>query len=78
MAHPKAYDPIQGYMYQILCRERNALTREWEHCDYAESTEEKNYILKEYNLGYRGGFEFKVILLPRKYWRKSDECRAEN
>ena len=70
MSHPKAYDPIQGYKYQILCRERRTPRREWDHCDYAETKEEKDYLLEEYELSYRGGFEFKVILLPRKYWAK--------
>ena len=72
MVRPKAYDPLQGYKYQILCRYNGSSSREWEHCDYAETTEEKNYILREYRLGYRGGFEFKVITLPKKYWPKED------
>lgn len=70
MSHPKAYEPIDGQMYQILCREKNNSQREWDHCDYAASREEKNYILNEYRLSYRGGFDFKVILLPKKYWPK--------
>ena len=70
MTHPKAYDPEQGYMYQILCRSKTSSDREWEHCDYAMNNEEKNYILEQYRLSYRGGFDFKVILLPKKYWTK--------
>lgn len=70
MPQPKAYDPVDGQTYQILCREKNSPQREWDHCDYAVSREEKNYILDEYRLSYRGGFDFKVILLPKKYWPK--------
>ena len=73
MTHPKAYDPEQGYMYQILCRSKASYDREWEHCDYAKNKEEKNYFLEEYGLSYRGNFEFKVILLPKKYWAKGCE-----
>ena len=72
MTNPKAYDPLQGYKYQILCKYLGNENREWEHCDYAKSTEEKNYILEEYRLAYRGRFEFKVITLPKKYWPKED------
>lgn len=72
MTNPKTYDPLQGYKYQILCKYLGNKNREWEHCDYAKSTEEKNYILEEYRLAYRGGFEFKVITLPEKYWPKED------
>ena len=70
MPRPKAYDPTDGQMYQILCREIRIGQRDWDHCDYAESKEELRYLLDQYNLGYRGGFEFKVITLPKKYWPK--------
>ena len=64
MSQPKAYDPQQGYMYQILCRNGG---REWEHCDYAVSRWDKDYLLGEYQLAYGGGWEFKVIRLPATY-----------
>ena len=70
MTRPKAYDPVHGCKYQILCREKRIGQRDWDHCDYAKSKEELNYILEQYNLSYRGGFEFKVITLPKKYWSK--------
>lgn len=72
MTPPKAYDPLQGYKYQILCKYLDHPNREWEHCDYAKDLKEKNYILEEYKLAYRGLFEFKVITLPKKYWPKED------
>ena len=64
MAQPKAYDPIQGQRWQILCRDR----REWEHCDYAEDREERRYLLDEYRMAYGPGWQFKTIQLPRKFW----------
>jgi len=69
MAHPKAYSPEPGQMYQILCRQG----REWDHCDYAKDKTEKNYLLGEYRLAYHG-FEFKTILLPAKYWPKKNKA----
>ena len=72
MSNPKAYDPEPGYKYQILCRYRGSADREWEHCDYAKDLKEKNYILEEYRAAYRGLFDFKVIVLPKKYWPKED------
>lgn len=65
MARPQAYDPQDGYRYQILCRSR---CRKWEHCDYAKDRTEKNYLVGEYRMAYGVGWEFKVIPLPRKYW----------
>lgn len=73
MTYPKAYEPVQGQMYQILCRERCTPRREWDHCDYAENRKEKDYLIDQYNSSYRGGFEFKAILLPKKYWGKRDD-----
>lgn len=66
MSHPKAYDPQEGYRYQILTRENGA--HEWEHCDYAKDRLEKSYLIAEYDMAYHGGFQFKSILLPAKYW----------
>lgn len=66
MSHPKAYDPQPGSRYQIFTRQGG--TREWEHCDYAKDKSEKNYLIGEYHLAYGGGFGFKAILLPAKYW----------
>lgn len=67
MTISKAYDPQQGYQYQILCRNPQ-YDREWEHCDYAVDSQEKNYLVKEYKLAYGSGWEFKAIKLPRIYW----------
>ena len=68
MSYPKAYEPESGCKYQILCRNPQYNGREWEHCDYAKDKTEKGFLLGEYRLAYGGGYEFKVILLPRKYW----------
>ena len=66
MSRPIAYDPEQGYMYQIFCR---SYSRTWEHCDYARDNQDRRYLLGEYALAYRGmGFEFKTERLPKKYW----------
>lgn len=66
MSRPKAYDPQEGYKYQILTRANGE--REWEHCDYAETRLERNHLIAEYDMAYAGGFQFKTILLPAKYW----------
>lgn len=78
MSRPKAYDPQPGYKYQILCRYNRSSSREWEHCDYAKTTKEKNDLLEEYRLAYHGEFSFKVIALPKQYWRKGEDGHAEN
>lgn len=69
MSLPKAYEPQQGYKYQLLCRHPEYNGREWEHCDYAKDKQEKNYLLNEYRLAYGSGYEFKTITLPEKYWK---------
>jgi hypothetical protein len=56
-----------GYKYQILCRNQS-YGRAYEHCDYATDKADKNYLVGEYRLAYGAGWEFKVIVLPRKYW----------
>lgn len=67
MTQPKAYSPEQGYKYQLLVKFPEC--REWEHCDYAKDKKEKNFLLGEYALSYRGtGATFKTIMLPQKYW----------
>lgn len=67
MAHPKAYDPQQGYKYQILCR-NISYSREWEHSDYSTLKKgELNKLLDEYKIAYGSGWEFKVILLPERF-----------
>ena len=43
MSNPKAYDPQDGYKYQIMCRNPRQ-DREWEHCGYAKGKREKNYL----------------------------------
>lgn len=70
MSQPKAYDPQQGYRYQILCR---CGVVEWEHCDYAVDRADKKHLLAEYRMAYPAGYEFKTILLPRKYWAAPKE-----
>lgn len=69
MSNPKAYEPQQGYKYQILTRNQS-ISREWESCDYAKDKTEKNYLVNEYRLSYGAGWEFKVITLPAKYWKE--------
>lgn len=67
MPNPKAYSPEKGYMFQILVQFPGS--REYEHCDYAVSTKDRNYLLQNYREAYRGsGASFRVIGLPQKYW----------
>ena len=69
MSRPKAYDPQQGYKYQILYRDCR-YSREWESVDYATDKKDKDYLLTEYKIAYGKGSEFQTILLPQKYWNK--------
>ena len=67
MSLPKAYDPQQGYKYQLLTKYNNEA---YEHCDYAKDKKDKDYLLNEYKLAYGNEFSFKTILLPQKYWKE--------
>lgn len=69
MPRPQAYDPQEGYKYQILTR-NPSYGLAWEHCDYATDRADKNHLIGNYRLAYGAGWEFKVITLPRKYWPK--------
>lgn len=69
MSQPLAYCPEQGYKYQILTKQ--VTDREWEHCDYAKDSKEKNYLIGEYRLAYGNNFQFKTILLPQKFWKEA-------
>lgn len=71
MAQPKAYAPEQGYQYQILIRNQKYNGREWEHLDYSTDKGDKEELMTNYRMAYRGqGYEFNVILLPAKFWDK--------
>lgn len=73
MAHPQAYAPEYGYKWQILCRNQR-YDRSYEHCDYATDAADKKHLLANYQQAYGGGWEFKCILLPVKYWYKKQEA----
>jgi hypothetical protein len=67
MSRPKAYDPEQGYMYQLLYM--GAGEREYEHLDYAVDRKDRDYLVGEYRLAFRGQpCTVKSIQLPKKYW----------
>jgi hypothetical protein len=66
MGYPKAYEPQQGYKYQILVK--TPYDRAYEHCDYAKDRAELKHLTGEYRLAYGAGYSFKSILLPQKYW----------
>lgn len=68
MSKPIAYEPAQGYRYQILCRNQR-YNRAYEHCDYATDLSDLRHLLENYRLAYGGGWEFKTIRQPRKYWK---------
>ena len=65
MTLPKNYNPEYGYKYQILTRYKNE--RMFEHCDYAKNRQELQYLVNEYKLAYGNDYQFKSILLPKKY-----------
>ncbi len=75
MSRPQAYAPEHGYRYQLLCRNQQ-YDRAWEHCDYAVDRADKRHLLENYRMAYGGGWEFKVIMLPVKYWPKAAEVAA--
>lgn len=65
MPYPQAYAPIYGHTHQLLARYGRS---PWEHIDYCETTADKNYLLTEYRLAYKGtGTELRSIALPTKY-----------
>jgi hypothetical protein len=68
MSRPQAYEPADGYRYQILTRA--AGDRAFEHCDYATDRSDLRHLLDNYRSAYGPGFEFKTIPLPMKYWPK--------
>lgn len=70
MSKPKAYEPAEGYRYQLLCRHSQHTGTTWEHCDYATDRADKSHLLHNYKLAYGAGWEFRAILLPAKYWPK--------
>lgn len=65
MPKPKAYEPIDGQMFQFL--QWDIYNREYDHLDYADSIEEKKYLLEEYA---KMKVFPKVIKLPKKYHAK--------
>lgn len=68
MAYPQAYEPIEGQKFQILVK--TPYDRAYEHCDYAEDKAELKHLLENYRMSYGGGYTFKTITLPQKYWKK--------
>lgn len=66
MSRPLAYDPQEGYRWQILTR--GPVDRAWEHCDYATDTRDLHHLLGEYRLAYGPGWSFRAISLPRRFW----------
>jgi hypothetical protein len=75
VSYPKAYDPQDGYRFQILCRNQR-YSREYEHCDYATDRSDRTHLLENYRLAYGPGWEFKTIVLPRMYWPKQIAASA--
>lgn len=69
MSKPQAYEPQDGYRFQILCRNRT-YGQAWEHCDYATDRSDRAHLLTNYSQAYGPGWEFKTITLPAKCWPK--------
>jgi hypothetical protein len=69
MTRPKAYEPEQGYMFQILCQ--GEPNEAWEQCDYAVTRTDRAYMMNEYRALGQG--YYKSILLPRKFWAPKAE-----
>jgi hypothetical protein len=72
MSRPQAYEPQDGYRFQILCRNPQC-GRAWEHCDYAVDTADKKHLLANYRLAYGPGWDFRSILLPSRCWPKTSK-----
>lgn len=71
MAKPQAYQPEDGYRFQLLAR-NPSYGRAWEHCDYATDRADRRHLLENYRLAYGPGWEFRLILLPVKYWPNTE------
>jgi hypothetical protein len=63
MSKPNAYEPEPGQKYQILFRYGS---QPWDHCDYAATRAEKQFLLQQYR--QVGGGAYRALLLPAKYW----------
>ena len=74
MPKPQAYEPEEGCYAQILCRNQK-YDRAWESCDYATDPADVKYLVSNYRMAYGAGWEFKTIVLPKKYW---DEQKMAN
>ncbi|RPK20115.1 MULTISPECIES: hypothetical protein [Paenibacillus] len=70
MAQPKAYQPKEGFQFQLLFR--LADEREFEHCDYAKDEVERDKLVQTHGKSYGNGLVFKAIPLPKKYWKKPE------
>ena len=70
MAKPQAYQPAEGYKFQLLARHGAYTGRTWEHCDYATDRADRRHLLENYRLAYGPGWEFRSIMLPVKCWPK--------
>ena len=66
MAKPKAYDPQQGYKYQIFVK--TPYDRALEHCDYAVDRKDLKYLIENYQEAYGAENSFSWVMLPQKYW----------
>lgn len=75
MTKPKAYDPQEGYQFQIFCRNQQ-YGGAWEHCDYAVDRADKDHLTGEYKIAYGPGWEFKHEFLPMKFWPKRASALA--
>lgn len=69
MAQPKAYQPKEGFQFQILFRTAGDI--QFEHCGYAEDEAERDELIQQESEGYGDALEFKAIKLPKKYWKNS-------
>ncbi|MDW2886683.1 hypothetical protein [Exiguobacterium artemiae] len=70
MSRPKAYDPVEGYRYQLFYK--HSEVRELDHLDYAKDQTELFYLLEEYHLCMTPG-TLRYLQLPKQYWPKEGE-----
>jgi len=68
MSKPMAYEPKQGQKFQILVKA--STDKAYEHGDYAVDGIEKINVIANYRQTYGQGYSFKIIPLPKKYWKK--------
>lgn len=67
----KAYEPQEGYRFQLVARW--TVSGAFEHLDYAVDSTELARLLKEYRLAFGTGWWYRIITLPQRFWPKKSK-----